>query len=98
MGVNVIQMMEVILVVVFVDEEVVVAFGKYLELVLFQHDYINATCCLEGFVVVVVVVVQFHGQHQATQEQPVHVEPIQSELFPLHVPGHYHYCNDKTLG
>lgn len=74
------------------------AFLKYFQFVFLEHHHIDATCCLESFVVVVEIVMDLDSEDQAAEKESVDVKPTQREVLILDdVSIHDDDGHDQTL-
>lgn len=98
-GINIIEVLDVRVVLLLIHKEIVIAFLEDLNLVFFEHYYIDATRSFECFIIIVEVIVDFNTQDETGKKEPVNIEVIEGEVIILgHVPVHDYNGDDETLG
>ncbi len=95
--IHIVQMLEIIAVCFFVDKQIMLALFKYLKLVFFEHNHVDASCCLEGFIIKIKIIVKLNSEHKTADEYAMDVETIESETLKINVPVHDNNCYDQAL-
>jgi hypothetical protein len=81
-------MLEIIAVSFLVDKQIMLALFKYFKLVFFEHNDIDASCCLKGFIIKVKIIVKLNSENKTANEHAMNVETIESETLKINVPVH----------
>ena len=92
-----VELLQIVVVVIFIDKQVMMTLLEYFQFIFLQHDYIDATCYLEGLVVVVEVIVDLDAEHQTAEEDAVDIEAVEGEAFVLNVAVHDDDGEDETF-
>lgn len=96
-AIDIVEMLEIIGIGFFINIEIMLAFFKNLNFVLFEHDYINTSRSLKGFIVKVEVIMKLDSQHETGDKHTMHVKAIQRETLKINVPIHNYNRYDKTF-
>ena len=97
-AISIVQMMEIIAVSFFVNKQIMLALFKYFKLIFFEHDHINTSRGLKGFIIEVKVIMKFDSEHKTADKNAMDVEPIERKALKINVPVHNYYCYDETFG